>query len=283
MKKIFISYCHENISFVEEEFCKKVNEDSLEILRDIKSISLGARFDEFMERINEADHVVAVISDSYMKSENCMYELLLLSESESQNKLIPIFLEKTMLSLNDNVLFYEEYWNNELARKKECVEKLIHKSNKNEYAQCIPIIQKIAENIVILIKKIAEIKGIIPVTFEYLYNSNCKEIIYSDYLKFFDTIGIDPIRLKKEISKKKESVLEALRSTGIADTKTIAAKQTRKNIFIAFELLNWLKEDGIIECSLKHTTINSKNIGNINWNSQEMKGKKQKSIFKHNI
>ena len=46
------------------------------VLRDMTALGLGDRFSRFMQRLGSGDRVFVILSDKYLKSPNCMYELL---------------------------------------------------------------------------------------------------------------------------------------------------------------------------------------------------------------
>ena len=59
-----------------DEFCTKLTAAGRTIVRDTTHIGLGDRLSTFMRRIGHTDRVYVFLSDSYLKSPNCMYELL---------------------------------------------------------------------------------------------------------------------------------------------------------------------------------------------------------------
>lgn len=60
-----------------EEFCTKLEAAGIKIVRDTKDLPLGDRISTFMrEMIGNSDRVYLFLSEAYLKSPNCMYELL---------------------------------------------------------------------------------------------------------------------------------------------------------------------------------------------------------------
>jgi hypothetical protein len=59
-----------------QQFCDALAAAGRMVVRDTTHMKLGDRISEFMRRIGEADRIHVFLSDSYLKSPNCMYELL---------------------------------------------------------------------------------------------------------------------------------------------------------------------------------------------------------------
>lgn len=58
-----------------ETLCVSLGEQGVKVRRDQDELRPGELISEFMDRLAEGDIVLAVISDKYLKSEYCMYEL----------------------------------------------------------------------------------------------------------------------------------------------------------------------------------------------------------------
>jgi internalin A len=60
---------------VVDRLCKLATDKGIRILRDKQDLRLGDHLSKFMLRIGQGDRVFVIISDKYLKSPNCMYEL----------------------------------------------------------------------------------------------------------------------------------------------------------------------------------------------------------------
>jgi len=58
-----------------ETLCARLDEQGVKVRRDQDELRPGELISEFMDRLAEGDFVLTVISDKYLKSEYCMYEL----------------------------------------------------------------------------------------------------------------------------------------------------------------------------------------------------------------
>jgi len=84
-KKIFLSYCQKdsNVADIVENgihdgIVKQGIDRKLliEISRDIRDVQYKQSFSKFMQTIGEHDYVICIVSNHYLKSRNCMYEVV---------------------------------------------------------------------------------------------------------------------------------------------------------------------------------------------------------------
>lgn len=95
-KTIFLSYCHKDSDIADliDERLGMLIKDNATISRDIRDVEYHESFKKFMQSIERHDYVITIISDSYIKSRNCMYEVLeVVKDSNFADKLIYIVLE----------------------------------------------------------------------------------------------------------------------------------------------------------------------------------------------
>ncbi|WP_203289379.1 TIR domain-containing protein [Metabacillus sp. cB07] len=103
LKKVFISYAHKDsdlVNILEKELKKY---DYISITRDIKVTAYRDSLDEFMKTIRDHDFVISVVSSAYIKSLNCMYEVMhLMQDKNYLEKLFFIIVSK------DDIDYYNE-------------------------------------------------------------------------------------------------------------------------------------------------------------------------------
>jgi len=102
-KRIFISY-----SWANKDIADLVDEDfqnlGYTLTRDERDIKYKDSIKEFMQQIGKHDFVIMLISDSYLKSENCMYEVMeVMRDREYKQKILMIILKE------DDKRFYKNY------------------------------------------------------------------------------------------------------------------------------------------------------------------------------
>ena len=113
-KKIFLSYSWKN---------KRVADL---IYNDLKHLNVSIIVDEihgkyktslkdFMHKIAEVDHVLMIISDSFLKSYNCMYEMIeLLNTHDLTQRILPVISGNPKIFNTSDRTSYYDYWQDEI-------------------------------------------------------------------------------------------------------------------------------------------------------------------------
>nr|WP_263983966.1 toll/interleukin-1 receptor domain-containing protein [Nostoc flagelliforme] len=115
-KEIFISYAWGGES---EQFVNKLDETlqakGITIIRDKRDLPYKGQIKAFMERIGRGKCAIAVISDKYLKSPNCMFELLQIAKNgELSKRIFPIVLADAQIYKPAARLQYIKYWEEEI-------------------------------------------------------------------------------------------------------------------------------------------------------------------------
>jgi internalin A len=72
-----VSYAWNNKSKAKvDRLCEEAKRRGIEILRDTTGLGLGESITKFMKKLGSGDRVFVILSDKYLKSPYCMYELL---------------------------------------------------------------------------------------------------------------------------------------------------------------------------------------------------------------
>jgi len=115
--EVFISYAWQGES---EQVAREVETcltgKGLHIIRDQGHLGYKGRIKEFMRKIGKGNYVILVISDRYLKSENCMYELLHIAEDGENftQRIFPLVLRDAKISRAADRLGYVHYWEKEI-------------------------------------------------------------------------------------------------------------------------------------------------------------------------
>ena len=114
---VFISYAwgderEEIVNQIDGSLQKR----GLKIIRDKRELGYKGSIREFMERIGKGDCVIVVISDKYLRSPNCMFELVEIAENKDfQNRIFPIIWKDADIYDPIKRIEYIRYW--EVTRK----------------------------------------------------------------------------------------------------------------------------------------------------------------------
>ncbi|HIK07103.1 MAG TPA: leucine-rich repeat domain-containing protein [Trichormus sp. M33_DOE_039] len=117
-KEIFISYAWDGES---ETYVNHLDEvlksQGITIIRDKRNLGYKERIKSFMEKIGRGKCVIAVISDKYLKSENCMFELVQVAKNGNfYNRIFPIVLADAQIYKPLERIKYIKHWENEIQQ-----------------------------------------------------------------------------------------------------------------------------------------------------------------------
>lgn len=96
-KKVFLSYCHKdkNIADIIENSIMEIAKNKIEISRDIRKLKYKDSLDEYMQSIKRHDFVISIVSDGYLRSTPCMYEITeLMRDREYYDKLLFVIISE---------------------------------------------------------------------------------------------------------------------------------------------------------------------------------------------
>lgn len=91
---VFISYAWgEEREEIVNELDQALQARGVNVTRDKRELGYKGSINAFMDRIGRGDCVILVISDKYLRSPNCMYELVEIAENKHfQDRVFPIVL-----------------------------------------------------------------------------------------------------------------------------------------------------------------------------------------------
>ena len=102
VKNIFLSYCQKDSDIANylEDKLRPLIEGRATISRDVRDVEYHEGFKRFMNSIEKHDFVITLISDRYLKSRNCMYEMLeVVKDSNFSKRLVFIVISEKDRSL----------------------------------------------------------------------------------------------------------------------------------------------------------------------------------------
>jgi hypothetical protein len=97
-------------------------ERGISIVRDKKEMGYKDSIGEFERRIGQGQCIILVISDKYLRSEHCMFELVEIAEhQEFRKRVFPIVLEDAQIYKPVGRLAYIKYWGNEIKQLNKAI------------------------------------------------------------------------------------------------------------------------------------------------------------------
>lgn len=125
--KIFLSYSWSN-SKVADTISNKflsLKQKNVEVLRDKERLTFMQDIKKFMQSIRESDYVIILISDEYLKSMNCMFEITELIKDTDFTKKILVLVDKKVDIINTSgINKYLLFWQDKCNSLHREVEKL---------------------------------------------------------------------------------------------------------------------------------------------------------------
>jgi internalin A len=123
---VFISYAWGG---VKEEFVDEIDnalqKRGLNIIRDKRELEYKGSIKEFMERIGQGDCVIVVISDKYLRSPNCMFELVeIAGKQQFKGRVFPIILEDANIYEPTVQVDYVLHWEEKIKKLREALARL---------------------------------------------------------------------------------------------------------------------------------------------------------------
>jgi hypothetical protein len=128
---VFISYAwggerEATVNLIDESLQQR----GIKIIRDKRDLGYKGSISGFMERIGQGNCVVVVISDKYLRSPNCMFELVEIAENKQfADRIFPVILPDARIYDAVGRLDYVEYWGKEKAKLNEKMRSLDDQSN----------------------------------------------------------------------------------------------------------------------------------------------------------
>jgi internalin A len=147
-KAIFISYAwsgeSENIA---NQVDHAFNEKGVTIIRDQREIGFKDRIKDFMERIGRGKCVIVIISEKYLKSENCMFELLQIAKHpQFVDRIFPIVLDDAKIYKPIDRIKYVKHWEEEIKKLDQEI-KSVSAANLQGFREDIDFYTKIRESV----------------------------------------------------------------------------------------------------------------------------------------
>ncbi|MBD0289312.1 MAG: toll/interleukin-1 receptor domain-containing protein, partial [Flavisolibacter sp.] len=109
--EIFISYSWRNKD-IADEIDNRFKSVGITLRRDERDATYRASIKEFMQQISKTDYVLMIISDEFLRSENCMYEVIeLLNEHAFEKRILPVVLNNAQgIFKGPTRIVYYDYW-----------------------------------------------------------------------------------------------------------------------------------------------------------------------------
>ncbi len=144
--EIFLSYCWEDEKIADKIYDNLIRRVQINLHRDKLDIRQWKSIREYMQSITYMDYIILLISEAYLKSSNCMYEVLeVMRDREYKDKIFPAIIYSEIYDPSTKADFII-YWQDELKALKKKV-KGINRQNLGSLINDLNHRQNIASNI----------------------------------------------------------------------------------------------------------------------------------------
>lgn len=135
---IFLSY-----SWANEDAANKLDlvfqSIGIKVLRDKREVGYNKSLKEYMQSIRDSDYAFILISDEYLKSPACMYEINeLMKDQNYLNKILPLVLPSAKIYKPEDHITYISHWKSRVESFKDEISKI-------DPAQSVSLIKKLKE------------------------------------------------------------------------------------------------------------------------------------------
>lgn len=161
MKKfeIFLSYCWADEEIAENIEAALGKNNTINLHRDKIDIGTWSSIKEYMQSIPQMDYTILLISDAYLKSSNCMYEVLeVMRDRNYSEKIFPAVINSGIYKPAIRAE-YVKYWQNEYEKLNESL-KGIHFQNIGGLGEDLKRAQNISANVAIFLDKVADMNNL---------------------------------------------------------------------------------------------------------------------------
>jgi internalin A len=174
---IFISYAwggerEEVVNQIDQALQKR----GLKITRDKRDLGYKGSIKEFMERIGQGNCVIVVVSDKYLRSPNCMFELVEIAENKQfHDRIFPIVLADADIYDPVKRIGYVKYWEEKRAELAEAI-KTLDPANLQGIRDDMDLYDRIRDKISGLASTLKDMNTLTPEMhresdFSHLYNA----------------------------------------------------------------------------------------------------------------
>lgn len=158
MVNMFVSYCQKDGVYADNIDLYFKGKDII-IHRDIRDISHWKSIREYMQSIRDMDYAVLIITDNYLKSFNCMFEVLeVMKERNYQDKIFPVVVEKSIYNPSGRIK-YIAHWQAEFKKLKDEMNKIEDVINAGSIIDDLKRTQNITFNIDEFLGKVADMNN----------------------------------------------------------------------------------------------------------------------------
>jgi hypothetical protein len=162
-QEIFISYAwggesEDLVNQLDEAFQAK----GITIIRDKRDLGFKGRIKAFMERIGRGKAIIVVISEKYLKSQNCMFELVQIADNgQFYERIFPIVMSDANIYDPIQCIEYVQHWEQKIEKLDKAI-KTVKSANLQGFYEAINLYDKIRATIAELTNILLDMNTLTP-------------------------------------------------------------------------------------------------------------------------
>ena len=172
---VFISYAWgEEREEIVNQIDEALQQRGITIIRDKRDLAYKGSIGGFMERIGQGNCVILVISDKYLRSPNCMYELVEVAENKGfHDRTFPVVLADADIYDPLKRIEYVKHWEHKRAELAEAI-KSVDPANLQGIREEMDLYDRIRDRISGLASALKDMNTLTP---EMHQGSNFSQLI----------------------------------------------------------------------------------------------------------
>lgn len=238
--EVFLSYCWADEKIADEIYDYLVRNSNINLHRDKIDIGTWESIKKYMESIPNMDYVVLLISDSYLKSSNCMYEVMeVMRDRNYQDKIFPVIINKGIYNpiIRAN---YVVYWQQQYEELNNVL-KEINISNLGRLGDDLKRRQDISSNIANFLDLISD-----------LNNPSIEDMGIAIENKLKECKIISVTYEQMEVVKESGDLFDSLNIPKVCETKAITDIEINRFMINSFKTIKELLEKLCVQFQTEH-------------------------------
>ncbi|MEO8356294.1 MAG: toll/interleukin-1 receptor domain-containing protein [Chloroflexota bacterium] len=215
-KQVYISYAWGGESErIVNELDTDMQNKGIKVVRDKRDLGFKGMIRDFMQQIGHGHAVIIVISDKYLKSPNCMFELVEIARNKDfHDRVFPIVLADADIYNPVNRIKYIKHWEEKLKELDDAM-RSVSSANLQGIRDEIDSYDEIRDNISNLTFFLKDMNTLTPEMHE---NSNFASLIAALEKRLAQAVSASPDLLSVSVPRKpSESTAPGIPTTPIAD------------------------------------------------------------------
>jgi hypothetical protein len=122
-RTVYISYAWGGESeIIADKIQETFKHKGILVIRDKTDLGFKGRIKTFMKNLGAGKRVILIISDKYLKSKNCLFELLHIARHKNfVNRVFPIILEDAHIFKPKDIVLYVQYWEKQVKELDDAI------------------------------------------------------------------------------------------------------------------------------------------------------------------